>query len=234
MGRPSVLAVLMMIFMLPLSFSAAEADSFHLRCGPLWLGIEAHGDCYPCWTYRGWLGVHIQDLNDQLREYFKVPSGGALVTEVEEDSPAEEAGLRAGDVIVEVNGERIDDAEDLIDEISRMEKGETAKIKVIRDGKEKVLEAKIEERKGWPLPRHFRRYFEEKPRFWMPYPPERFYFWGPYPEGNTSELERLIDRLNGEIREMEERVEDLERSNDKLREEIERLKDEVEKLRKGK
>lgn len=63
---------------------------------------------------RGFLGVQTQPLSGDLGEYFGVENGeGALVTEVVEDSPAAKLGLKAGDVIVELNEEKVEDPSDL-------------------------------------------------------------------------------------------------------------------------
>jgi membrane-associated protease RseP (regulator of RpoE activity) len=64
------------------------------------------------------LGVSAQDLSGQLGEYFGVPDGeGVLVTEVHEDSAGEKAGLRAGDVIAKVNGQRVRNRAELRDQL---------------------------------------------------------------------------------------------------------------------
>lgn len=69
------------------------------------------------------IGVSTTMLSRQLAEYFGV-SGGVLITNVTENSPAARAGLRAGDVITQVEGESIDDAGDLSRAINRREEGE--------------------------------------------------------------------------------------------------------------
>ena len=55
---------------------------------------------------RGRLGVQLNELSPQLAEYFGAPEGGALVAGVTKDSPAEKAGIKAGDVITSINGDR--------------------------------------------------------------------------------------------------------------------------------
>jgi serine protease Do len=98
----------------------------------------------------GRIGVKVQDLTDQLGEYFGVEDAqGALVTEADEDGPAYKAGLRGGDVIVEVDGEKIEDVDELRDEISDKEEGERAKIKVIRDRQPKTFTVEVEEGEEW-------------------------------------------------------------------------------------
>jgi S1-C subfamily serine protease len=66
------------------------------------------------WSNRARLGVTVDTLTDQLAAYFGAADGGALVTSVRKDSPAERAGLKAGDVITSINGEPTRDAAALV------------------------------------------------------------------------------------------------------------------------
>ena len=91
---------------------------------------------------RGRLGVTVQSLTDDLQEYFGATNGGALVSSVANESAAAKAGLKAGDVIVSINGRAVSDADDLIDTIEDVD-GE-ATIVVVRDRKEMTLKATIE------------------------------------------------------------------------------------------
>jgi serine protease Do len=91
---------------------------------------------------RGRLGVGVQDLTGQLGEYFGA-SGGVLVTEVDENTPAKTAGIKAGDVITRINGEPVRDANDLRRRLSEAS-GET-RLTVMRDRKEQTLTVKIED-----------------------------------------------------------------------------------------
>lgn len=94
----------------------------------------------------GFIGIVIQDLNDQLGEYFGVKDGeGVLITEVYEDSPAEEAGLKAGDVIIGADGEEVAVTHDLQDIISDHEEGDIVEIEYIRHGKKAVVKVEVEE-----------------------------------------------------------------------------------------
>jgi serine protease Do len=82
------------------------------------------------------LGVSVENLGDQLGEYFGVKSGdGVLVRSVKKGSPAESAGLRAGDVIVKVDGERISDAADLRSAL-RGHRGKAFPISIVRERRE--------------------------------------------------------------------------------------------------
>jgi len=88
----------------------------------------------------GFLGVQIQDLSEQLSGYFKVKDGnGVLVSEVVKDSPAEKAGLKAGDIITKVDDKDIENAGDLTMTVRGYEPESKVSVAIIRDGKKKNL-----------------------------------------------------------------------------------------------
>jgi C-terminal processing protease CtpA/Prc len=93
---------------------------------------------------RSRLGVQLGELTPQLAEYFGAADGGVLVSSVTKDSPAEKAGLKAGDVITAINGERVRDSDDLIDELRDVTAGDVT-IGIVRDKKESSLKATIAE-----------------------------------------------------------------------------------------
>ncbi len=89
---------------------------------------------------RGWLGVSIQDLTPELAEYYGVKDGkGALVGEVFKGDPADKAGIKPKDIIVEINEKKINDSRDLSRLIAEVAVGKRIKIKIIRNGKEKIV-----------------------------------------------------------------------------------------------
>jgi serine protease Do len=99
---------------------------------------------------RGWLGVTIQRLTPELARTFRLPetdgsptTAGALVTEVNEDSPAAKAGLKSGDVILEYNGRKIARSEDLPRAVAETTIGRDVPIAVMRDGKRVTLQARV-------------------------------------------------------------------------------------------
>jgi C-terminal processing protease CtpA/Prc len=92
-------------------------------------------------------GAMVENLTPQLSEFFGVKSGGGvLVRSVEKGSRAEKAGLKAGDVIVRVNSEKVADVGDFSHAL-RNHKGETATIGIVRDKKEQTLTLTVPERK---------------------------------------------------------------------------------------
>ncbi len=96
---------------------------------------------------RGWLGVAIQDLNEELAEYYGVQGQkGVLVTEVFPEDPADKAGIKPKDIVIEVNGKKVTASRELSRTIADIGVGETAKILVLRDGKKKTFNVKIAKR----------------------------------------------------------------------------------------
>jgi serine protease Do len=93
---------------------------------------------------RGWLGVSIQPLTKELASSFKRgDTSGALVSEVIQGSPADKAGVKTGDVIVEFNGKKITRATDLPGLVADVPVGRDVPIVVMRDGVEQRLNAHI-------------------------------------------------------------------------------------------
>jgi Do/DeqQ family serine protease len=87
---------------------------------------------------RGVLGVTIRDVNSELAKEMELGiTQGAYVVEVIEDSGAEDAGIKKGDVIISVNGEEITKVSELQEKISRYRPGDKVNVTVIRDGKKK-------------------------------------------------------------------------------------------------
>ncbi len=96
---------------------------------------------------RGWLGVRIQPVDDQIAEYFDLESKkGALVTEVFPGDPAEKAGIRTQDIILKVNGEPIKDNRDLSAKIADIPVGDKITIELLRDGRRKSVTVEIAQR----------------------------------------------------------------------------------------
>ncbi|MDI6790964.1 MAG: DegQ family serine endoprotease [Thermodesulfobacteriota bacterium] len=97
---------------------------------------------------RGWLGVAIQKITPELARSFGIKEGrGALVGDVFAGSPAEKSNIKRGDVIIEFDGKRIDEMSDLPRLVANTPVGKTVTIKIIRDGQEHTLTAKIAEMK---------------------------------------------------------------------------------------
>jgi serine protease Do len=100
---------------------------------------------------RGWLGVSVQDVTEDIAKSFKIKDrSGALITDVFKGDPADKAGLKTGDLIVEVNGKKIKDTHELLITIATFHVGEKISVKFLRDGEEKTVEILVAERKEQP------------------------------------------------------------------------------------
>jgi serine protease Do len=101
---------------------------------------------------RGYLGVNIQPITPEIAEGLGIKeTHGALVSDVQPDTPAAKAGLKVGDVVTKVNGNEVKDARDLSRRISSIRPGADAKVTVLRDGQEKqfnVSLAKLPDRRA--------------------------------------------------------------------------------------
>ncbi|MBI3609919.1 MAG: DegQ family serine endoprotease [Nitrospirae bacterium] len=95
---------------------------------------------------RGWLGISIQEVTPELAKQFSLPEAkGALVTDVLGSSPAAQAGLQQGDVIVSYDGKPVENPSSLRNHVAQTEIGKRVKVGIVRDKKEKVLEVMIAE-----------------------------------------------------------------------------------------
>ncbi len=96
---------------------------------------------------RGWLGVAIQDLSSDMAEYYGIEKKeGVFVADVFEGDPADQAGIQRKDIIVELNGQKIKTTRQLTSMIAKIPVGESAKVKILRDGKEKTVQIKVGKR----------------------------------------------------------------------------------------
>lgn len=98
---------------------------------------------------RGFLGVALQPLDEELAKQFKIEStDGALIAEVTAKSPAEKAGLQSGDVVTEIGGKKVEGTRELQFMIASMAPGTKAELKVLRDGKNQNIVVELGERPG--------------------------------------------------------------------------------------
>jgi serine protease Do len=98
---------------------------------------------------RGWLGVSIQEITPELARQFRIKDqAGALVGDVIENSPAEKAGLKRGDIIIEYDGKKVTSPTVLRNMIANTIPGEKHQLKVIREDKTISVQVTIEELAG--------------------------------------------------------------------------------------
>jgi serine protease Do len=98
---------------------------------------------------RAWLGVSIQPVKQDIAKAFRLPETyGALVGDVTKDSPAARSGLETGDIILDVDGQKIQDSRDLQLKIGNMSPGTTVKLTVFRNGATREIAVKLAEIPG--------------------------------------------------------------------------------------
>jgi serine protease Do len=96
---------------------------------------------------RGWLGVTIQDIKDDLAEYYGFEGKqGVLVTDVVPGDPADKAGILPKDIIVDVNGKKVNTSRELTSLAAKLGVGDIATVTLWRNGQQKTVDVKIGKR----------------------------------------------------------------------------------------
>ncbi|MFN3947535.1 MAG: PDZ domain-containing protein, partial [Aquificaceae bacterium] len=93
---------------------------------------------------RGWLGVVIQDITPDMAESLGVKEG-VIIAQIMPSSPADKAGLKVGDIVVEIDGQKVSEVRDLQFKIMRTPPGKEINLKIIREGKEMNIKVKVGE-----------------------------------------------------------------------------------------
>jgi predicted metalloprotease with PDZ domain len=162
----------------------------------------------------GYLGVKVQDISDDLGQYFGVGEGeGVLVLDVMEDTPAERAGLKAGDVITKVDGEEVCDSGELVSYMRDREPGQKVDLTFKRNRETRRAEVELD--KSRDAKRVFIKQMGDPGGMAPPC----------VDAPGAIEVRREMMRP-GELRE------DLKREIDDMKAEIDRLKKEIESLKK--
>jgi S1-C subfamily serine protease len=153
---------------------------------------------------RTYIGIDLQELDADLSGYFQTkPGSGVLVTRVEPDSPAYQAGMKSGDVITEFNGKRITSADDLRDAVNNVEEGSSVNVSILRHGKEQKMVVKPEKQEM--------RHFKDMKEMQLPK------LEGLSELTDTPEFRHSLDGLKDEM-------ENLKKEMDQLREEMKTLR----------
>jgi len=175
---------------------------------------------------RGWLGVGIDDLSPQLGEYFGVEDGnGVLVSSVEDDSPAAKAGLKAGDVIVKIDGDEVEDTGDLYGALAGTKADQKVKIEYQRKGKKQTAEVTLGEMPEGELPSAL--YFGGDDDHIVMKGPKGMFRTMPGTHGDHWRMMADPHRRIEVIREMDDAQGDLKQ----MRKELDQLRDELDQLR---
>jgi len=97
---------------------------------------------------RGWMGVAIQEITPALAKSFKLPEQrkGVLISDVNENGPSYEAGIKRGDVVIAFNGKDVQSVSQLRNLVARTIVGKDAQVKILRDGREQTVNVKVAER----------------------------------------------------------------------------------------
>lgn len=148
-------------------------------------------------SHPGRLGVQLQDATPELRAFLRAPEDrGVLVVRVNEGSPAEEAGLRVGDLILSIDGEAVAETHEVVHAVLSAEKDAKLALEVSREGKTRKLEATLA---GEPP-------MAARPMRWME---ER---WPELRDG----LERRMRELERRMQELEQRLKASAPASDEL------------------
>jgi serine protease Do len=95
---------------------------------------------------RGYMGVTPEDITPAMAKSFRLTdTRGVLLGDVAANSPAAQAGVQRGDIVTEINGERVDDSNQLRLKVSMTQPGTTIKLKLLREGSEKTVAVKLAE-----------------------------------------------------------------------------------------
>jgi membrane-associated protease RseP (regulator of RpoE activity) len=168
----------------------------------------------------GFLGVQVQDVTRSMMRARNLPSDqGALINRVEDDGPADEAGLRRGDVIVEVDRKDIETSGDLIKLMRDLEPGKKVDVVVVREGTRKTISVELGKR----------------PNETIVVGPG--YRW----RGQMPDMEELREHMKGlegmeglegfDPEKLRARVRHLDGDSDEMRSEVERLRHDLSELR---
>jgi serine protease Do len=162
---------------------------------------------------RPYVGIAMSDLSDQLGEYFGVEDGqGALVTEVEEDSPAHKAGMKAGDVIVAIDDEKTAEPGDVRKIVLDQKEGDTIEFELLRNKRDMSLKVEVAEREQ----PHWAEDFNLAPDDLT-----TLDWFVPHLKGLADE-DLLLDRekLDDEMENLQEQLEQLKKELQELKEEL--------------
>lgn len=155
------------------------------------------------------IGVSLQSLSGDLGTYFGVPDGkGALITEVMKDTPAQEAGLKAGDVVLKADDTEIETPSDVSSIIGNKHKGDKVKLVIMRDKSEKTVTLAVDEIESLgsadmlnsPEMQMYRYFHDGKQMPQM----RRF------DSNDNSNMQQQLDELQNKLEEMQQKLQKLE------------------------
>ena len=169
-------------------------------------------ETWPQGEKRKYIGVYLEEINKELLEYFGIKEGnGLLVNRLTNDGPAEKAGLKVGDVIVRVDGKKVETVGGLSELIQDKKKGDKVKIDLIRDKKPMSVEVEIEEEENpsfsWSLMPYQEYWGDISKELQRQYEKSREYY-----EKYSAETKERMKKLNEELSKQSKEL--LEKSKD--------------------
>lgn len=156
-------------------------------------------EVWPQWEKRKYIGVYLEEINKELLEYFGVKEDkGLLVNRLTKSGPAEKAGLKVGDVIVRVDGKKVDTVGGLSELIQDKKKGDKVKIELIREKKPMSVEVELEEEENpsfsWNLAPYQEYWGDMSQELQRQYEKSRQYY-----EKYSVETKERMKKLNEEL-----------------------------------
>jgi serine protease DegQ len=96
---------------------------------------------------RGWIGVEVQDITPELAESFKLPTNkGTIIAGVLRSGPADHAGIKPGDILMAINDKQVTDSSAMLNQISTLEPGQPATLKLLRNKTEMAIQVNVGKR----------------------------------------------------------------------------------------
>lgn len=158
---------------------------------------------------RGFIGVTLLEITPELRVHFGAPKdAGVLVSDVESGTPAAKAGLEVGDVITEIDGQRVDSSRDLSRGIRSRKAGETVQLDIVRGRAARKMSVTVEEREARERTIDLGDLGDMKDKL-----RRHAWVWRDSGSGDHPVMENLDDlpRMSDRLEELEKRVKELEK-----------------------
>ncbi len=166
---------------------------------------EAHGS----------IGISLIDITPELRSHFGAPKdAGAMIGEVEKDSPASRAGLEVADIVTSIDGERVSSARELARAVRRRDAGGTVRVELVRDRALRTVQVGVEDRPRREMGSgsgEFRDFGRDMGRMGRELGREIRREMGAQPFQFDFDTHALAVPRRDEIRHLKERVEELEK-----------------------
>ncbi len=160
---------------------------------------------------RGFMGIEVDDISEQMGDFLDVEDGeGALITSVTENSAAEQAGLKAGDVIINIGDDEVDEAAEVYEALAGTQPGQKLDIELIRKGKKKSLEITLGEVPESQMVKHMGMIGGDND----------FFIQSPKMHNERLNEMRIIYDDDEDLKEMRQELENMKKELKKMKEEL--------------